>query len=491
MKNYLLIIMLGLASIVWSSAIGQGAGTLTTIPSNGNRNMVRYDAATGDFIVASSLTGGVIHFIKTDLTNYKEVKIQISGNIFDFEIIDRFIFFCGSNASSTKGILGWFNIDTLFAFGGNTYIDMDLYTMAGVTLLQNIEVFKKISNSYHIAGYGRDASLDYVAFEAVGHPYTGMQCRTLLLEYDNSKSDILDMTVTDNYVVYLRHETFRPCNPDFVHGLTLIPFEKYDMFNLPIDSAYFFQTSVFLSYGGIIYPENVEPAGYGSSNIVHTEGDIVAVCAYRRDNDFLNCYLLSGNLCDCENAYVRTYLTLRHYDMSPLASNRPVVMTSAYAAQLVNGATGSVPGFGYDNSKRCYVALHNQITTPATMYESGVTVFDFTGGVPSFTRTEYQTAHSTITEWTPYGLCIDNSSRYLVSGAEKITRVPYYFWMNNVSGSAATSCSSIIYNPVIPLPLIQYKGFVNVNTPAVWTPLSFLKKGVEVLKDNVCTQLCQ
>ena len=176
MKKNVIIFTFIASLLTCGNALGQVPGSLSTIASNGNLNMVRYDAATGEFIAASPHSGGVIHFIKTDLINFTEVKLDVVATIMDFEIIDRFIFFCGEDNFSGKGMLGWFNIDSLFALGGGAHIDMDLYRTVGLTSLRNIEVYKKEPNSniYFIAGYGRDASLDPVAFEAVGHPYTGM-----------------------------------------------------------------------------------------------------------------------------------------------------------------------------------------------------------------------------------------------------------------------------------------------------------------------------
>ena len=492
MRHIITILVLGVALLMFGNAFGQVSGSLTTIPSNGNLNMVRYDAATGEFIAALPHSGGVIHFIKTDLINFTEVKIEVAATIMDFEIVDRFIFFCGEDNFSGKGMFGCFNIDSLFTLVGGAHIDMDLYRTVGLTSLINIEVYKKEPNTniYFIAGYGRDASLDPVAFEAEGHPYTGMKYRTLLLEYGNYKSNILDMTVTDNYVVYLRHEVGRlvPCTSNFIYGATLIPFKKFNMFDPPLDSAYFFQTSVVSNIGSLLYVENIEPAGDRSSKIVHVKGDLVAICAHRRDNDFLNCIPYNG-LCVCESNYVKTYLTLRHYDLAPLASSRPIMMTSAYAAELVNGETVHIPGFKYDRSNKSYLALHCHKTSPS-VDEYCVTTFDFSGGVPAYASSEYQTIHSTASEWTPYSLCLDNSSRYLVGGAEQLTMSPCYFWLNDVVGSTVSSCNNIINNPVVDMPLIEEKGLINLNSPTLWYLLSFENYNSIVVQKAQCEQIC-
>lgn len=494
MKKNVIIFTFIASLLTCGNALGQVPGSLSTIASNGNLNMVRYDAATGEFIAASPHSGGVIHFIKTDLINFTEVKLDVVATIMDFEIIDRFIFFCGEGNTPYGGILGCFNIDSLFALGGGAHIDMNLYSTVGLSSLRNIEVYKKEPNSniYFIAGYGRDASLYPVAFEAVGHPYTGMKYRTLLLEYDNYKSEILDMAVTENYVVYLRHEVrnLYPCNPNYIFGATLIPFKKYNMFDPPLDSAYYFQTSVISLFGAILYVENIEPAGDRSSKIVHVGGDNVAICAHRRDNDFENCYNSFLDLCYCEiNDYVKTFLTLRNYDLAPLASNRPIAMTSAYAAELVNGETSYIQGFKYDHPSRSYLALHRHETAPS-VFEDCVTTFDFSGGTPAYASSEYQTIYSTSSVWRPFSLCLDNSSRYLVCGADRMTYTPYYFWFNDVVGSTVSSCNNIIYNPVVNLPLIQEKGLVNLKTPTSWFLFSFENHNSLVVQKALCEQIC-
>lgn len=486
MKNHALVLLFLLSGLSWLAS-AQGPGVLTSIPSNGNHNMVRFDAVTGGFIAASSHSGGVIHFIKTDLLNYSEVIIEVNATIMDFEIIDRFIFFCGEKFPY-GGFLGCINIDSLFTLGVGAHMDMDLYSTVGLTSLRNIEVFKD-GSVYHIAGFGRDVSLDPVAFEAVGHPYTGMKYRTLLLEYGNYKNEILDMAVTDNYVVYLRHHVGRlwDCVPYYNWGITLIPFKKFNMFDPSLLPAYFFQTSVNSTYGSDVYVENIEPAGY-LSKIVQVDGDNVAVCAHRRENDFLNCYP-ANVFCDCERNYVKTYLTLRHYNLTPLAANSPIVMTSACAAVFNNGETTSIPGFKYDKSNKNYLVLHRHETSPGVQ-DYCVTAFDFSGGVPAFASSEYQTIHSTTSEWEPYNLCLDNSSHYLVGGADRLSLSHYYFWLNNVVGSTVSACNNIIDNPVVDVPLVNEKNLINMNTPTTWYLLSLSTYRTQVIASAGCEQIC-
>ena len=139
MKNHALVLLFLLSGLSWLAS-AQGPGVLTSIPSNGNHNMVRFDAVTGEFIFASPQSGNVIHFIKTDMINFAEVKVEVPATIKDFEIIDRFIFFCGEKFPY-GGFLGWVNIDSMFLFPTRAQIDLYLVD-GGIGSLDNIEVYK-------------------------------------------------------------------------------------------------------------------------------------------------------------------------------------------------------------------------------------------------------------------------------------------------------------------------------------------------------------
>ncbi len=158
-----------------------------------------------------------------------DVKVSDNLKVRDFEIIDGLVFLCGES-SGGSGFLGWFDINDLFYAGGTAQIDQTLSAL-GLLTLDNIEVYHDTTGAIRIAGYGvysyyaLNVTL-YRAFEAVGTPVAGMQYRTMDLWCAGPFADIADLTVTDNFVVYLSRERIARLNNDIVISIDGLEYES-------------------------------------------------------------------------------------------------------------------------------------------------------------------------------------------------------------------------------------------------------------------------
>ena len=189
--------------------------------SCGDKNIVRYSPGDNAFINASRNqppTG--YHFTMTDLSTMIDAYFHEDFEVRDMEILGDIVFFCGKDLVLSSGIIGWFDIYSLFHGAGTIHIDKTLSAL-GLQSLDNIEVFTDQGGGIHIAGYGvyseTMTTYSYIhtlyrAFEAVGNPATGMQYRVADL-YGGYHSDIKDMAVTDNFVVYLKCDRNILCSP--------------------------------------------------------------------------------------------------------------------------------------------------------------------------------------------------------------------------------------------------------------------------------------
>lgn len=481
------------------AALCQGAGVLTSAPVPGVENTVRYDAVTGKYIACSNSGGATVHFLETDMSTFVDIEVLQDATIMDFEIIGRYVFFCGHDMGS--GFLGWFNIDTLFQMGetgnlgGPVHVDRTLINLNLVSL-DNIEVYLLNDTIYNVAGYGPGSGGVYLAFEAVGNPLSGMQYRTLLLDYDNFRYQITDMAVTDKFVVYVCADRGGVISTDWGYGIMLYPFPKYDMFAMPYYPGYFFQTVVVSIYNDSLYTESNEPFTGSVPLMVHVDGDMVTVAAHRRDNDFLWCYTnstLPVSFLDCQKKFVSTSLVFRTYDLSPLISTMPIGMVSAYAVSLYNNpalftsssGTPSMIDMTYDPLSKSYRVLHNHETS-AGVYEYAVT--DFNMSTISATS-EYQTAFTAPGVWWPYSMCVDNGSQYTVGGFNVSGLQEYIFWQRQVGGEEVP-CSTIVPNPVDGLPTMPEKELNNHNPPIGWLPLVYEVIYPENIEAEECIIMC-
>lgn len=481
-----------LAGVLYAGIVsGQGTGTLYTALPSGLQSIVRHDQTTGKYISCSALPGYVVHFFQTDMNLFIDVKVAENVVIKDFEIIGRYVFFCGNDGSGS-GMIGWFHIDSLFSMNVPVHIDRTLVNL-GLVSLDNIEVYLKDAKTYCVAGYGPESGGGYLAFEAIGDPLTSMSYRTLLLKYENNSYQIVDMTVTDNYVVYLGEVRSSFCDPHYGYGITLYPFPKSDMFSLPLLADYFFHTTTLTSLGSRIYPENMEPYWYSNPKIVTVENDKVAVCAHRRDIDFMSCAegFLPGTvpcLCDYE-VRTNTYLALRTYDLSPLSSSQPIAMLSADAAELYPGEATMINDFKYSKKTGTFVALHYHQPS-ACVYDYAVTTFDYSSGsAPAYAISEYQQTYNTINIWHPTSLCLDYGYQYTISGFD-CASWNYYFWQNYLPVSTSNVCVTTVGNPIIELPLMPHKEGYNPNMPSSWLPLVFSTPEDRIVTKGECTAVC-
>ena len=187
-------------------SIGQpGSGSLYFSPHNGKNSIIRYDPRTEKHIVYSE-DNSENHFTLTDMV--QDIDAHVSDNfiIKDFEIIDNFVVFCGYfpyQGGTRTGIIGWFDIDSLFYYGVSPTIDHTL-SILGMETLDNIEVFRDPAGNMHIAGYGESSGgTQYRVLEAIGNLPGYFNYRTTNLFQYGSISKITDMAVTDNFVVFL------------------------------------------------------------------------------------------------------------------------------------------------------------------------------------------------------------------------------------------------------------------------------------------------
>jgi hypothetical protein len=460
------------------SGVMYGQGTLWENTVNGKNNIIRYDNVTEKNITCSHPGGGFdVHFALTDMNSMIDVFVATDLYVKDFEIVDRLVFFCGQT-SDYSGFLGWFDIDSLFFLGGSAHIDRNLSTL-GLKSLDNIEISYAVRGDIHIAGYGDDLGIPparYLAFEAVGNTVSGMQYRTLEL---NQGYDIVDMTLTDNYVVYMEHVKSNECNVPFGIGIYLHPFPKYNMFDSPPYSYYFFETIdnhvESFTYNANPYayvvPNNDDPHYSVPPVMTHYGEDKIAVCSYRRDLNFALLSPPQPHPCGGNLTPTNTYLTFRMFDLSPLYVSDPIQMTSASLAQLYSGRCISIDAFEYDNMSNHFVVLHRHESSLSND-EHAFTTIDFSTGVPpAFVNSYYQTSFDTRTYWLPNDMCIVPDKQFVVSGEKQNSE--YVFWQNKIVPASVT-CEQKIPYAMRNIPTMVSKDVYNVNTPTAWLPLLFV-----------------
>lgn len=484
MKKTILLLTLFL---IYNASWGQGISILYQSPIQGHDNIIKFDYASTFHISCTQRSLFDVHFIFTDLNQIIDILVAKNIRVKDFEIIDRYVFFCGDNYGGS-GILGWFDIDSLLYFGGSAHIDNTLSAL-GLESLDNIELYHGQGNSIHIAGYGSApipssyppsyCTCKNIAFEAVGHPTTGMQYRTLDLAKDGCVNNIVDMTVTDNFVVYLEWFRSTECCENFGIGVCLQPFLKNNMFASSPFPYYYYettshQTAYALDGSPYVIPENDDPCTT-PPQITTTFEDEVAVISYRRDFDIIT-WPRDPNL-DCGGCSNRsnTYLAFRTYDLSPMLYNNPVPMTAASSAQLsYPGEVSSIDGFEFDATTEHFVVLHRHETSFGIM-EHAITTIDYsTHTPPPLISSYYQTAVDTRTQWKPNSLCLTFANEYTVGGEYLVTNHEYMFWHDAIVAPNVGICDMQINHMMKPIPTMVAKPEYNTNLPTSWTLLLFV-----------------
>ena len=495
MKSNIKKIIIICFCLLYGMAYGQ-TGTLYRVPMQGMNNIVRYDQTTGEHVAYSKSLAGDNTFALTDMNTLKRVTIGNGLNVTDFEIIDGLVFFCGENGSGS-GFLGWFDINDLFYLGGTTHIDQSLSAL-GLLTLDNIEVYYDTTGAIRIAGYGMHLDLGsfshlYRAFEAVGSPTTGMQYRTMDLWSLGQYGDISDVVVTDNFVVYLASDRNQACTTHVGIGIFLQPFPKYDMFGTAPFYYHFFQLSYMApNHPGYVLPINNDPYNNYTNGVVypkmvHSVGDEIAVCTYRKDLDVSAWYYYYP--CGDPLSEMATYITHYGFDLSALvpSTNNFIQMTSNAIAQLYNGDVLTLDGYEYDPQTKRYAILHRHESS-AGVVEHAVTTFNFYSGVPSFVESSYQTAFNTIVHWLPQSMCMDGAVYYTVMGYD-LASSDYILWRNSVAPTVHI-CDRVVHYPVTPMSLVPGKYYENGAKPTGWMPLLFITKNQFEEYVLPCEKIC-
>ena len=369
----------------------------------------------------------------------QDIDAHIADYFFikDFEIIDNFVVFCGYYSYGVgvqTGIIGWFDIDSLFYYGVSPTIDHSLFTL-GMETLDNIEVFRDPSGQMHIAGYGEMTSPPggsgnyYRVFEAKGNLPGYFNYRTTDLWRYGVHSRITDMAVTDNFVVFLGWD--KNTMGEGV-GITLHPFLKFNMITSNIIESYYFDLH---TYNNPLLPSNADEP-ITAPKITHSTGDRVAVCSSRQENVTGTTYYLSHWI----------------FDITPCLSGLPVQMLSSATAQIPDYISSTDVLLFDDGSKNFIVLFSHGLGGGITEY--AVTTIDFsTGSIPSYILSDYQTAYSTNNYWIPKSICLDVSPQYTVSGFKKFT-YEQILWQNIINTEDG-SCSNSVPYPLLPQSLFS------------------------------------
>ncbi len=501
MKNILKQTLFFSLCLLGGVTYGQ-SGTLYLASAIGVDNIIRYEPMSGKHVIYSTVAGNENHFLLTDMALLLDVKVADNLKVRDFEIIDGLVFFCGES-SGGSGFLGWFDINDLFYAGGMAQIDKTLSAL-GLLTLDNIEVYHDTTGAIRIAGYGVYSyyALNvrlYRAFEAVGTPATGMQYRTLDLRSAGMFGDVSDVVVTDNFVVYLSSDRKQACSPYVGIGITFQPFPKYDMFGIPPFYYHGFQLTAMVHksdiYGHSIYvvPINNDPYNDNLNDrvypkMVHSVGDEIAVCTYRKDLD-ANSWTPPYPTDPCGYALTDmvSYITNYVFDLSALvpSTNNYIQMTSRNMAQLYNGDLVSIDGFEYEPQTHRYIVLHRHESSMG-VFEHAVTTFNL--GPPVYVESSYQTVFNTSSMWIPTSMCLDGYMYYTVMG-HNVASSEYMFWRNSV-GSPNGGCDRIVPCPVSTRPLEPEKHFENKALPTAWTPILFMLTNVREEQVFPCVIIC-
>lgn len=472
---------------------GQGSNVLYSYNENDiERNIIRYHPGMNKYINTSNChvnTG--MHISLTDLTSMIDAYFEEKYEIHDVEIVGDLVFFCGKYNSTLSGFLGWFEVNDLFYNSVPVYVDNTLSTY-GLQSLDNIEIFTAQNGEIHIVGYGLHSPLPWIApntykaFEAVGTLGTGIQYRVADMYNGGKMSDITDLVVTDNFVVYLGTTRNQICNPHFGVGINLQVFPKYNMFSGTHFAVGHFQTitSHYLYAGGCghLLNDNSDPE-YGYAKMVHIDEDRIAVCTHRVDFDY-SAWTPFG--CDPANdcgfgefpsAY---YLAHRIYDISPILINQPMVMQSAYTATLP-GQPISIDCLEYDGNLKHFIVQH-RFTTALGTVETAFTTIDYSSGtMPLLAVSDFQIVCNTSACWFPECLHQYGIGDYVVSG-RTTSYNDHFFWKSHV-GNDDGSCNLHQYYPLKMIPTQEIKDNRELIVSTAWTPLTFFDLSPKYLEE--------
>lgn len=182
------------------TAFGQYRTSRVTYPSDVKQTIVReYDNPA---TVAYVETGEKRFFVYADGVS-NTVNVQISNNyeIHDLEVFGEYVYFCGRDNSSGRGLFGWYNVPDLFFNSQSYYVYSVFPTYSGYVenftrlAVYDRPAFPKIAIVGSTdAGLGCTMELSGVAGNANGWSYT-------IGELQDPRETILDVCVTDDYVV--------------------------------------------------------------------------------------------------------------------------------------------------------------------------------------------------------------------------------------------------------------------------------------------------
>ena len=487
MKKTLLFLLIW---TVFNALMGQSTGILYKIPSpaSGIESIVKYVPSMNQHIIYAVKYSSTMenHFLLTDMVNVVDAHVSDNYIISDFEVIDNYVVFCGRYyySGGSTGIIGWFDIDSLFNYGVPVHIDQSLYTL-GLESLDNIEVFRDVSGQVHVAGYGSYilpiGYYKYRIFEAIGNlpGYMWSRAADFCSFFSPRLSEVVDMTVTDNYVVFLEHDKSDPADVSYGPygvGISLYPLPKYNMLSTTTIPDFFFQTVTYNNFPDHIVPDYQDPVT--KPKIAYSGEEKVAVCSYRRDMD-------PGSMGHTLNQW---YLVHRVYDLNPyLSSGSPIVMTSAAMAPLPDDV-GLFNGFEYDPVKKKYITL-NRHTVSIGVNETAVTTIDFSSGsAPTFIMSDYQAAYNTNSYWLPNSICLDGASNYTVSGCNSPSYEPV-LWQNIVNLSEGRCDRKVLY-AMQSLETMPFKEeYCNAEVQG-WNRLVYGERPEVVLLHFTCIELC-
>ncbi len=350
-------------------------------------------------------------------SSFSYVQISQGYTIKDMEVFGDVLYFCG-HTSMNNGLIGWYNlIDLLLGNLTSAYFDTTILNAIGGGSLDNIEVFQNATNDICIAGYGKDLSSRSIVYEGLMTGATTMDFRVSNpLGYN-----ILDMTLTDSYVVYAG---------DITSFLTVIhPFPKSTF--LATNNAPYHIFNV----GGTA----LEP--YKDLRIVDIGNDTVATLSYREEVGFPYSMVLREY--DLSNAFPSFYV-----------SPQPICQIQLpYAVQCIYD-------FRYNKNIKHYVALHNYEVFPAD-FRDAVTKIDIsTGTVPSSVPSDYLS----LTNHTMRSMSLSDSSMYVAYGYDNISNESV-FWKDYQYATATGAClitNKLLTNPLTSCPHTAVNDFFGI-----------------------------
>lgn len=433
MKKLLLKLLSLVPVLAAGISLGQGLPNVYQSPANGNQCKVEYDVSSRNHIIFSDPYGSYNHFSLTDITNSTiDVRQPSSYVISDFEIFEGYVIFCG-HTFANEGLIGWFKINDFFTGLQSAFVDHTL-TVLGLSDLADIEVYRDANNYVHIAGIGSSSTATpNMGFEAVGTFPLGMKYRVAQFW-----SNVYDLTVTDNYVVFAGEYDIR-C-------IILYSFPKNDIFSPGTHPSILFQL-------GTAIHDIKDPASPTDLRIVHICQDSVATLSYRLEQNSASTAVPSRNMSLCT------------YDVG--ATN--IRMADAYKMTLPGsfpGNWGEVAEFKYDKALRTYYALYKMHWSLSSSVDV-VAEFDLSSGTPTSIHNYYSPLPNT----NMTGFCLKNSPYYTVCGFDTPNYFSYY-WQGE-HGSILNNCVMEELMPFTQLSRVEEKSITNVHSITSFVPLNF------------------